>query len=90
MAKLGVKRLIYTDIKRDGTLSEPNYDGVEEMVGGVKAKIIAAGGISELEHLWRLAKLGWRELSWQSALYRQDRFEGGTKAKLKIKGQKSK
>ncbi len=57
MVELGVKRIIYTDIKRDGTLSEPNYDGVKEMVGGVKAKVIAAGGISELEHLRRLTEL---------------------------------
>ena len=58
MVSLGVKRIVYTDIKRDGTLSEPNYAAVAEMVEGVKAKIIAAGGISAIEHLRRLEKLG--------------------------------
>jgi len=58
MVELGVERIIYTDIRRDGTLSEPNYTEIDEMVGKVGAKIIAAGGISELEHLRRLAKLG--------------------------------
>lgn len=58
MVDLGVKRIIYTDIVRDGTLSQPDYAGVVEMVEGVKAKIIAAGGISEVEHLRKLAALG--------------------------------
>ena len=58
MVDLGVKRIIYTDIVRDGTLSQPDYAGVAEMVEGVKAKIIAAGGISEVEHLRKLAALG--------------------------------
>jgi len=58
MVELGVERIIYTDIRRDGTLSEPNYTEVDEMIGKVGAKIIAAGGISELEHLRRLANLG--------------------------------
>jgi phosphoribosylformimino-5-aminoimidazole carboxamide ribotide isomerase len=58
MVDLGVKRIIYTDIKRDGTLTEPNYAGVVGMVESVKAKIIVAGGISEVEHLRRLGELG--------------------------------
>jgi len=58
MVELGVKRIIYTDIKRDGTLTEPNYDEIAEMARGVQAKIIAAGGISALEHLTKLKKLG--------------------------------
>jgi len=58
MVQLGVKRIIYTDIKRDGTLTEPNYDEIAEMVKGVRARIIAAGGISALEHLTKLEKLG--------------------------------
>jgi phosphoribosylformimino-5-aminoimidazole carboxamide ribotide isomerase len=58
IVKLGVKRIIYTDIKRDGTLSEPNYIGVKEVVDGVEAKIIAAGGISAVEHLLKLDRLG--------------------------------
>jgi phosphoribosylformimino-5-aminoimidazole carboxamide ribotide isomerase len=58
MVDLGVKRIIYTDIRRDGTLTEPNYAGVVKMVGSVKAKIIVAGGISEVEHLRGLGELG--------------------------------
>jgi len=58
MARLGVKRFIYTDISRDGTLTEPNFTGVFEMVNTVRLPIIAAGGISSLDHLKMLKKLG--------------------------------
>ena len=51
MAKLGVKRFIYTDISRDGTLTEPNFTGIFEMVSTTRLPIIAAGGISSLNHL---------------------------------------
>jgi phosphoribosylformimino-5-aminoimidazole carboxamide ribotide isomerase len=58
MKDLGVKRLIYTDIKRDGTLTEPGFESIAEMVRGVSLPVIAAGGISKLEHLKRLRELG--------------------------------
>ena len=35
MADLGVRRIIYTDIKRDGTLTEPGFEAIAEMVKGV-------------------------------------------------------
>lgn len=58
MAALGVRRIIYTDIKRDGTLTEPGFEAIAEMVKGVDIPIIAAGGISALSHLKKLKELG--------------------------------
>jgi phosphoribosylformimino-5-aminoimidazole carboxamide ribotide isomerase len=58
MADLGVERIIYTDIKRDGTLTEPGFRAISEMVRGVKLPVIAAGGISKLDHLKKLKGLG--------------------------------
>jgi phosphoribosylformimino-5-aminoimidazole carboxamide ribotide isomerase len=58
MVALGVKRIVYTDIKRDGTLTEPGFDAIAEMVKGVNLPIIAAGGISKLSHLRKLKELG--------------------------------
>lgn len=58
MMELGVKRLIYTDISRDGTLTEPNFSGTFEMVNATSLPVIAAGGISSLDHLKMLNKLG--------------------------------
>jgi phosphoribosylformimino-5-aminoimidazole carboxamide ribotide isomerase len=58
MAALGVKRFIYTDIARDGTLTEPNFDAVAELVDKTGLPVIAAGGIASLDHLKRLFRLG--------------------------------
>jgi phosphoribosylformimino-5-aminoimidazole carboxamide ribotide isomerase len=55
---LGVKRLIYTDIARDGTLTEPNFHTITELVDKTSLPIIIAGGISSLGHLKRLIEIG--------------------------------
>ncbi len=51
MAGLGVKRFIYTDITRDGTLTGPNYAGITELIEAIQVPVITAGGVSSLEHL---------------------------------------
>ncbi|MBA7470684.1 1-(5-phosphoribosyl)-5-[(5-phosphoribosylamino)methylideneamino] imidazole-4-carboxamide isomerase [subsurface metagenome] len=58
MASIGVERFIYTDIARDGTLTEPNFDAVAELVAKTSLPIIAAGGIASLEHLKKLFRIG--------------------------------
>ena len=57
MAALGVKRFLYTDISRDGTLTEPNFEAIGELAtqeAGIH--LIAAGGIATVAHLQRLAE----------------------------------
>jgi phosphoribosylformimino-5-aminoimidazole carboxamide ribotide isomerase len=58
MVRLGVRRFIYTDIVRDGTLSGPNYNMLTELMEAVKLPVIAAGGISSLENIKVLKRLG--------------------------------
>lgn len=58
MAGLGVARIIYTDISRDGTLTEPNYLSTAALVQPSGPAIIASGGIASIDHLRRLATLG--------------------------------
>jgi phosphoribosylformimino-5-aminoimidazole carboxamide ribotide isomerase len=58
LAELGVRRFIYTDVLRDGTLKGPNFAAAEEAVNAVSVPIIYAGGISSIDHLVRLASLG--------------------------------
>jgi phosphoribosylformimino-5-aminoimidazole carboxamide ribotide isomerase len=58
MVRLGAQRILYTDIKRDGTLTEPNYQVITNLLNKVKLHIIAAGGISAISHLQELKKLG--------------------------------
>ena len=54
---VGVLRFMYTDIARDGTLTEPNFSAVQALVPQASS-LLAAGGISSLGHLKRLASLG--------------------------------
>jgi len=72
MVSLGVERFIYTDIARDGTLTEPNFDGVKELVANTKLPIIIAGGISSLKHIKKLAQLGVEGAIVGRALYTGD------------------
>jgi phosphoribosylformimino-5-aminoimidazole carboxamide ribotide isomerase len=53
---VGIRRVIYTDIERDGTLSAPNYAEIER-VAGIGPSIIASGGVAEWSHLDRLAAI---------------------------------
>ena len=58
MAAKGVKRFLYTDISRDGTLTEPNFEAIGELAGQEAGiRLIAAGGIATVAHLQRLADL---------------------------------
>ena len=54
----GVRRVVYTDISRDGTLTEPNFRSIEEVVDATSMSVIVAGGIASLLHLETLAGLG--------------------------------
>ncbi|MBA7656335.1 1-(5-phosphoribosyl)-5-[(5-phosphoribosylamino)methylideneamino] imidazole-4-carboxamide isomerase [subsurface metagenome] len=72
MAKLGVKRFIYTDISRDGTLTEPNFSAFAELVDAIRLPIIASGGIASLNHLKMLKQLGAEAAIVGKALYTGD------------------
>ncbi|MBI4180306.1 MAG: 1-(5-phosphoribosyl)-5-[(5-phosphoribosylamino)methylideneamino]imidazole-4-carboxamide isomerase [Chloroflexi bacterium] len=72
MLKLGVKRFIYTDISRDGTLTEPNFTAIAELLDETRVPIIAAGGISSLTHLKILKLLGVEGTIVGKALYTGD------------------
>ncbi len=58
MIAVGVEHLEYTDISRDGTLTEPNFEAMTEAVQNLSSPIIAAGGVASVRHLERLAGLG--------------------------------
>ena len=58
LAAAGVRRFVYTDIARDGTLTSPNFEAVDAFVRATDAAVIAAGGVAEAAHLVRLAELG--------------------------------
>lgn len=72
MVRLGVRRFIYTDIIRDGTLTEPNFTAIAELVEAIGLPVIAAGGISSPIHLKMLHRLGVEGAIIGKALYTGD------------------
>jgi phosphoribosylformimino-5-aminoimidazole carboxamide ribotide isomerase len=69
MAALGVRRVVYTDISRDGTLTEPNFEALAELIRPDGPAIVASGGIAVVEHLLRLAACGAESAIVGKALY---------------------
>ena len=53
----GIKRVVFTDISRDGMLSGPNLAALREMSEHPGLKIVASGGISSMEDLEQLKTL---------------------------------
>lgn len=69
MVDLGVPRLMVTDIGRDSTLTEPNFELLAQLVTSLPVPIVASGGVGEVEHLRRLARIGCEGAIVGKALY---------------------
>ncbi len=74
LAALGVRRILYTDVLRDGTLTGPNFPALESLLSNLQPptsslRVIYSGGISSIEHLRRLAGLGLEGAIVGKALY---------------------
>jgi phosphoribosylformimino-5-aminoimidazole carboxamide ribotide isomerase len=50
--------IVYTDISRDGTMDGPNVDAYRQMLAAVSVPVLASGGITTLDHVRELARLG--------------------------------
>jgi phosphoribosylformimino-5-aminoimidazole carboxamide ribotide isomerase len=72
MRELGARRFVCTDITRDGTLTEPNFSSISEMIEAVRLPVIAAGGVTSINHLKMLSKLGAEGAIIGRALYTGD------------------
>ena len=57
LEQLGLKYLVYTDIKRDGMLTGPDIEGLKSILEAVNIPIIASGGISSIEDIKKLLEL---------------------------------
>lgn len=72
MIGCGVRRFMYTDISRDGTLTEPNFRAVQDLVDSTESPILAAGGVSSIDHLQQLNSIGVEGVVVGKALYTGD------------------
>lgn len=57
MLDCGVRRIMFTDIERDGTLQGVNAEAIEHVLDAAKIPVIAAGGVTDLTDIERLAPL---------------------------------
>lgn len=55
---LGVQRVAYTDISRDGMQTGVNYGAYRALAGQIDIPIIASGGVSTLDDIRDLASIG--------------------------------
>jgi len=62
MSALGVRRVVFTDVSRDGMLSGVNVWAIERMLKAVDVPVIASGGVGNIEDIKRLRPLEGRGL----------------------------
>jgi len=55
---VGVTRFVYTDISRDGTMTEPNVHALRSLIAATRVPIIASGGVATVDHVGPLAAAG--------------------------------
>src|SRR5215213_3371894 len=58
VAASGIKRIIYTDISRDGMLTGPNVEQTVAVARAAKVNVTASGGVSSLDDIKRLRDAG--------------------------------
>ena len=58
MAEIGVKTLICTDISKDGAMKGTNRDLYRQLLQNLDLQIVASGGVSTVEDVVSLSKMG--------------------------------
>lgn len=58
MGDAGVEHIVFTDIRRDGTLTGPNVEALRRMVASTTAGVIASGGIGSADDVLGLRDTG--------------------------------
>ncbi|HIL30098.1 MAG TPA: 1-(5-phosphoribosyl)-5-[(5-phosphoribosylamino)methylideneamino]imidazole-4-carboxamide isomerase [Dehalococcoidia bacterium] len=58
MAQIGVVRILYTDIARDGALTGPDFATNARLVNETSLSIQASGGVASVEHIRELVPTG--------------------------------
>jgi phosphoribosylformimino-5-aminoimidazole carboxamide ribotide isomerase len=57
MQARGINRVVFTDIRRDGTLQGPNLEATGELAQATGLKVVASGGVSNIDDLKAVKKL---------------------------------
>ena len=57
MEDQGAAAIVYTDIKRDGTMKGPNLEALRDLATAIKTPVVASGGVSSISDLMSLLAL---------------------------------
>lgn len=57
VSRMGIKRVVFTDVSRDGTLKGPNLEATKKLAQATNLKVIASGGVSTIDDIIALSKL---------------------------------
>jgi phosphoribosylformimino-5-aminoimidazole carboxamide ribotide isomerase len=57
VAEMGIERIVYTDIARDGMLSGINLDATREIAEASGLKVTASGGVASVDDIYALKDL---------------------------------
>lgn len=66
---IGIDTIIYTDISKDGMLQGPNEEFAKDLIGKTGLKVIVSGGITTLEDIKTVKKIGATGVIIGKALY---------------------
>lgn len=58
MKGYGVKTVIYTDISKDGMMCGPNIESTKALIDATGLDVIASGGVSAMEDIENVSKIG--------------------------------
>jgi phosphoribosylformimino-5-aminoimidazole carboxamide ribotide isomerase len=73
LSRIGVKRIIYTEVIKDGTLEGPNFEGIKRIADNSPIPVIVSGGVGEIDDIvsiYRMRRLGVEGVIVGMALYK--------------------
>lgn len=57
MKQAGIRELLFTDTRKDGTLSGPNMEGIRAFIEAAKVPVMVSGGVASVEDIRGLKPL---------------------------------
>ncbi len=72
LVEAGARRLIFSDLNRDGMLGGPNYAGLRALLHVIDVPVMVAGGVAHHDHIRNLERLGAEGVIIGKALYTGD------------------
>ena len=70
LEEIGFAEIIYTDLRRSGTMRGPNMEGLQEIMSATKLKLWVAGGVADYDTIEKLkAQPGVKGIIMGKAIY---------------------